>query len=428
MTETLKHSNTDLSLASNVVTLDNMNEFGDNFFRKTQHKGKLFKGPNWTAYNKENLGSIPRTVEKALVEDKKGMTKVGFSTQTERFFPKPESAKQCPGPGTYNISGDMDFTRTSTSFYSSKGFGNGFVSTSERFNDSNLYYSKYLPGPGEYQPQKFCSITDDVNKMLLAKSLYNNKKTRSLKVKEKSPGPGHYNPIMDTFDLKWKINKYKGEDAVFKSIVPRFKKRKGLNVPGPGKYFKDEYFIDYNDKNKPKTVSHFFRKPQEKKVDSLKKFDIKTKQNPEDAKFKLGTKKGTIINSINVNDYDFIKSQYAITKKDIYKIRNKAFIHGNIAKETNLYERQLIMANGGISNDNGMEYIHKILKKPEKPDIFQLYSPRWKKNELELKVPGPAYYHPKNQPKTLSFNKNNVDFIVTPGVANPDADNPLADM
>ena len=95
-----------------------------------------------------------------------------------------------------------------------------------------------------------------MSKTLLAKSLYNNKKTRSLKVKGQSPGPGHYNPIMDTFDLKWKLNKYKGEDAVFQSIVPRFKKSgKGMEVPGPGKYFKDEYYIDYNDNYNPYGVT-----------------------------------------------------------------------------------------------------------------------------------------------------------------------------
>ena len=348
------------------------------------------------------------------------MTKVGFSTQTERFFPKLDSAKQCPGPGTYNISGDMDFTRTSTSFYSSKGFGNGFVSQSERFNDSDLYYSKYAPGPGEYQPQKRGSIQDDVNKMLLSKSLYNNKKTRSLKVKGQSPGPGHYNPIMDTFDLKWKINKYNVEDAVFHSVVPRFKKKKGLDVPGPGKYFKDEYYIDYNDKNKPKTMSYFFKNPSKKKVDLLQKYDIKTKQEKEDARFKLIGQKGNI----------FLNSDGAkgITTKDIYKIRNKEFLHKKGGKEPNIYEQQLIMANGGISSEQGMEYIHRIIHRPEKPDIFQLYAPRWKKNELALKVPGPAYYHPKNQPKALSFNNaDKTHFIVTPGAINPKADNPIDD-
>jgi hypothetical protein len=422
MVDSLKHSNSEISMASNIVTLDNLNELGENFFKKATHKGKLFKGPNWTAYNKENLGSIPRTVEKALVEDKKSMTKIGFNTQTERFYPKIDSAKQCPGPGTYNLSGDMDFTRTSTSFYNSKGFGNGFVSQSERFNDSSLYYSKYAPGPGEYQPQKNCSISEEVNKKLVHKSLYNNKKTRSLKVKRNTPGPGQYNPIMDTFDLKWKINKYKGQDAVFKSIVPRFKKKKGLEPPGPGKYFKDEYYIDYNDKNKPKTMSYFFMNPSKKKTDPLKKFDIKTKQEKEDARFKLITQKGNrIINSA---------AAIGITAKDIYKIRNKGFLYGKSRdKEPTLYEEQLIMANGGLANDTGMEYIHRIIHRPEKPDIFQLYAPRWRKNELALKVPGPAYYHPKIQPKMLSFNNADKNhFIVTPGAINPKADNPIEDI
>ena len=101
MEDNVKNTNPDLIMPSNIVTVDNLNQDTENFFRKTTHKGKLFKGPNWTAYNKENLGSIPRTVEKALVEDKKGMTKVGFSTQTERFFPRMDSSKQCPGPGEY---------------------------------------------------------------------------------------------------------------------------------------------------------------------------------------------------------------------------------------------------------------------------------------------------------------------------------------
>ena len=85
----------------------------------------------------------------------------------------------------------------------------------------------------------------------------------------------------------------------------------------------------------------------------------------------------------------------------------------------------LVVANGGLESDQGMEYIHKILSKPPKPNLFELYSPRWKKNELEFKVPGPAYYHPRIQQKVLSFNRNNVDFIWTPGVVNEDYEEPL---
>ena len=153
----------------------------------------------------------------------------------------------------------------------------------------------------------------------------------------------------------------------------------------------------------------------------MQKYDIKTKQEKEDARFKLIAQKGNkIYNSVG---------NIGITAKDIYKIRNKGFLYGNtMGKEPTLYEQQLIMANGGISSEQGMEYIHRIIHRPEKPGIFQLYSPRWKKNELALKVPGPAYYHPKIQPKALSFNNaDKTHFIVTPGAINPKADNPIDD-
>ena len=155
-------------------------------------------------------------------------------------------------------------------------------------------------------------------------------------------------------------------------------------------------------------------------LDLLKKYEIKTKQEKEDAKFKLVTQKGNhIFNSVGT---------VGITTKDIYKIRNKGFLYNNANKEPTLYDQQLIMANGGLSNDQGMEYIHRIIHRPEKPDMFKLYAPRWKQNDLALKVPGPAFYHPIIQPKALSF--NNADkkvWIVTPGAINPKADNPIDD-
>jgi hypothetical protein len=131
------------------------------------------------------------------------------------------------------------------------------------------------------------------------------------------------------------------------------------------------------------------------------------------------------VKAVPLNDTDFLILFQTgnPANDDIY-----GKLYGNSGKEPTLYEQQLIMANGGISSEQGMEYIHRIIHRPEKPDIFQLYAPRWKKNELALKVPGPAYYHPKNQPKALSFNNaDKTHFIVTPGAINPKADNPIDD-
>ena len=74
-----------------------------------------------------------------------------------------------------------------------------------------------------------------------------------------------------------------------------------------------------------------------------------------------------------------------------------------------------------------MEYIHEILYKTKKPHISKLNVPRWKKNDKEFKNPGPAYYNPKTQYKVLSFNRNNEDFIVTPGFLNEKGDYILND-
>ena len=77
----------------NIVSLENLNEIYKDLFRKTTtttttSKGKVFKGSNWTAYNKENLGSIPQKIEKALIKDKKNTSKIGFSSTSKRFFQK----------------------------------------------------------------------------------------------------------------------------------------------------------------------------------------------------------------------------------------------------------------------------------------------------------------------------------------------------
>ncbi len=112
----LKSYNSNISVIQHS-NLRKLKDINDNLFHKT--KVKLFHGPNLTPHNKENLGSIPHQIEKTLVKDKKVMSKIGFST-TERFFPKMISKKKHKVQD--HISQDLDFTRTNTSFYSSKRF------------------------------------------------------------------------------------------------------------------------------------------------------------------------------------------------------------------------------------------------------------------------------------------------------------------
>ena len=405
----------------NIVSLENLNEIYKDLFRKTTtttttSKGKVFKGSNWTAYNKENLGSIPQKIEKALIKDKKNTSKIGFSSTSKRFFQKKEKN---PGPGSYNISKAM--THTSTSFHSNKEFGNSFISKSDRFNNSSLFYSKYTPGPGEYEKENIGSLAYNVSKSLRGKSLYNSKKNQSMKKRLLTPGPGHYN--IDN-DFKW--NKFY-KSSVFVSKVPRFKKKEDNKIPDPGKYYKDEYFVDIKDKynNNDGKESFYFRKAKEKQVDLLKKYKIQTEQKPNDAKFKLQNKKGKIYNIHND-----LFNPFTLNKQDIFIHKTKTFTKEISKKEDNEEKNKYLMTSSGLSNnfiDNSMEYIHKILHKNKKPDIFKLNAPRWKKDDNEFKNPGPAYYHPKTQYKVLSFNRNNEDFIVSSGHLNEKGDNIFED-
>ena len=230
-----------------------------------------------------------------------------------------------------------------------------------------------------------------------------------------TPGPGHYN--IDN-DNKW--NKFY-KSSVFVSKVPRFKKKEDNKTLDPGLYFKDDYFVDIKDRYKDNSVkeSFYFRKAQEKQVDLLKKYKIKTEQTSNDEKFKLQNKKGKVY---NLNNDLF--NPISLNKQDIFIFRNKTFTKGMPNKEKNEDKNKYLMTSIGISNNeiDSMEYIHKILNKNKKPDIFKLNAPRWKKDNNEMKNPGPAYYNPKTQYKVLSFNRNNEDFIVTSGHLNEKGD------
>ena len=430
----IKHLKTikiDTASTSNIVSLENINNISESLFQKPPKKGKLFKGPNWTAYTKENLGSIPCSIEKSLISDNKASPKIGFSTQSERFFPNQNLSKtRNPGPGSYNIRTDIEnnTTRTSSSsFYSSKGLGNGFISSSNRFNTTNLYYCKYTPGPGSYCPENTTNIEHTITKSMLSQSLYTNKRTYSLQRKKETPGPGHYSPLGNAFDYMNSSKHALQEDSNFKSNVKRFGSIKANVVPGPGNYFKDEMYVDYNDKSKQVVNSYFFMNPVQKRIsedDIMEMHDIKTKQMKEDVTFKLIDKKGKVVCNV---DYELTNKRYTndnvvgLTKKDLFKLRNRTFVKDNAVHNVNRQKGMMMVINGKTDNNKEMQgIVEKNVSKGNKKNLFELNSPRWKRNAIEFRVPGPAYYHPCLQQKMRSFNKNKAAFIWTPGVINED--------
>ena len=74
-------------------------ETEQNFILRSPTKGRLYRGSNWNAYNRESLGSIPRSSENILFKDKSNENKVAFSSQVGRFTTRNQSEKYTyPGP------------------------------------------------------------------------------------------------------------------------------------------------------------------------------------------------------------------------------------------------------------------------------------------------------------------------------------------
>mmetsp|Transcript_6310 Transcript_6310/g.4754 ORF Transcript_6310/g.4754 Transcript_6310/m.4754 type:complete len:140 (+) Transcript_6310:154-573(+) len=119
--------------------------------------GALVKGSTNAAFLKKNLSSMPAKYETVVYVEEK---KKGFGSNSERFFGSyfgrtdaSISQDEKPGPGSY-ISNLNHMVRQSDSL-SRKGLGNGFISKVDRFHDSKLYYSKFMPGPGSYVGDSF---------------------------------------------------------------------------------------------------------------------------------------------------------------------------------------------------------------------------------------------------------------------------------
>lgn len=412
------YSNIDIPKESNIVTVENLSESAEGFFLKTNKKGKLFRGPNWTAYNKSNLGSIPRRVEKNIIEDTNVQAKMAFTTSSERFCDFAQKIKN-PGPGSYEISKPFDSTRTTSSLHSTKGFGNGFVSSAERFDDNLLYYGKYLPGPGEYCNDSKGTLAYKVMTSPHGKNLFNTKKTKSLAVKHLTPGPGYYSPLLDP------TNHYLSEtekSSFFECNINRFQKKDKKKYPGPGYYFWD--LSNTNTIKNPAKNSYFFKSKSIEKEDPLTKLDIKTIQVRGDVRYKLVEKKGKIVNCVQSgmnNQYDEAEKRI-MTTKELFRFKNKPMPKSKNKDLPDVKPLEIRSANAIIDDkDKGYEYIHKILQKENKPDLFELSPPRWQQKE-EFKVPGPAYYRPRIQNPKLSFNKNSNQFIIPCGIGNNEDD------
>lgn len=386
---------------SNIVTLENFEELNDNFVLRSPNKGKIYRGPNWNAFNRQSLGTIPRKSENILFQEKNSDTKKGFMSQVERFedFSKKDTIKYSfPGPGKYSNE-ILDKTVSTNVSLSSKGYGNGFVSKSERFDDPKDYYEKFYPGPGQYvKDNDRSTISHSLNKSNCRyKSLYNTKPANSLKVNKDLPGPGHYNPIIPLL-----LNKELIADKnnfYFASKNDRFKggmhSRENNTLMGPGRYFANN---DMQLKDPDKT-SFFFKRELSKNEDPIEKFlNI-----PKVQKFKIP---GPGEYNLRKELIDENKFNYNINRKPLIDETEKTIEKNETELEHHIKLNKNLKNDINSSNDYSPSRNEKGIK-----SIFQSKSPKGT-NLNNKHVPGPSYYNPNLWPKRISYNCNNDKYWI----------------
>ena len=420
-----------------------------NFFLRTGRPGHLFLKPNYTAFTKTNLGSIPSKLEKTLI--KTDLNKP-LTTYINNRITKSNNKKDFKS----NIKEEGDISKYSTSF-SSKGFGVGFVSKVNRFKD-NL--SGYQPGPADYFPDKYMTLLSNVEKSPFGKSLFKKKTSASLtsynndniinKSKDEKKSSlkkkAKINITDDISNNRNSSNKKMGS-YFFTSTSNRFNDNifsyKNLN-PGPGKYFVINDSIKIKN---PDTLSSEFVLPPKKKINPINFFQLNKNDNKKFV-FRLinRMKKGKITSLYNKSELSNDDNLFNKYDKANSSLDNNSTIYTSNINNNNRSKIPSIYYNNNISNYNNSlktEYISSISKNNnskfyisdsnnktinqkkrkklarfKKRDNFSLSPPRWDEgyfhdNESHFQVPGPAYYVPQIQNNKKSFNLNNKDFIFT---------------
>ena len=436
----------------NVEELDKSKFKTTKFFLRTGRPGRLFLKPNYTAFTKTNLGSIPSKLEKTLVKTDSNKPLSTFVNNTLTSFNDSKDFEK--------IKKEEKDIRNYTTSFSSKGYGVGFLSKVNRFGE-NL--SGYLPGPTDYSPDKYMTLLSNVEKSPFGKSLFkkktsaslstasNDNVTKSRQSKTSNKQKRTFTSLKDEFSNDKKDSENKKGSYFFSSTSDRFNGNiftgKNLN-PGPGKYF----FINDNIRVKyPDNLSPEFVLPSEKKINPIHYFGLN-----ENDKKKFGfhlinkMKKKKYISMWNKSKNSFEENLFnKYNKSNISLANNSTRLtsltnNNNSSKMASLYYKENLSKmynnsikteyislvsdnknnslNSSTEEDKNKEVRNKNEKKkrskPRRRDNFSLSPPRWDEgyfhdNDSHFQVPGPAYYAPPIQNNKKSFNLNNKDFIFT---------------
>lgn len=342
----------------------------------TKIKGHLYRGSNWSAFNRRNLSSIPNKHENIIL-NKVTLLNKGFSSKSPRF--QNEKQDKNIGPGAYDLKDKHNKT-----FISSLGFGIGFTSKNERFPDLNDYNEKFRPGPGEYN-----NLIPKGHK-LKGTSIKRQESISLIKTKPLYPGPGAYDSHIEHKGYKKHIDYSRSKSSKIASILIN------QHNPGPGDYFKGgETEIKKGDTNNTDTLEHKELSSQNQTVSCF--YRSRSNFNREEKKrvlsqigFEAGSQQSTFYEDAKANRNLFNQVKYN-TNRTFYQVRRK-----RIDKGVGFY-------------DLPSRFDIRSRERQGESAFFLSKSRRFP--VPTIKIPGPAYYSPDKIVKK-SFQLNKGEFIV----------------
>jgi len=198
--------------------------------------GRLLKG---RPLSKEGdalpFSSIPTKYETLLT---KNDVKKGFSSTAPRFAYG--SRNELPGPGAYFSDEQASFVMKSDSL-SKKGYGNGFVSRTERLNSDQVI--DFRPAPGQYDPSMPRNPVRGPGTVAPTTAVFAPPtEARRVQmpgfVKKPTPGPGTHEQHMRAIALTKGRSNHAAPMANFVSKTDRFGMRRKLDEgrTAPGQY------------------------------------------------------------------------------------------------------------------------------------------------------------------------------------------------
>lgn len=363
------------------------------FKLRAPNQGKVKRTPNYTAYNKTTLSSIPRNVEVILIKAAQiNQTSSSNNQYRHSTFGNPIIPINNKEVTNMNTNNNIIHDHISN-----KGYGNGFASNLNRFDGYNELKAKYSPGPGEYNNQLKQNYSNERYKSLFLK----HNDINNL-LKENIPGPGFYNPS----NL---CSSHNHITSSFKSRNVRFKELKNQKL-GPG-YYKKESSIRWDSK----IPSSFFKEYSQKIIHNpIEKY--------------VNTGKIIAENEPGPGHYE-IKREFSQRERSVPEKQNdnknnlSPLVYFNNSDNNKLIPDDLKEFNNLIKEEQMYrDYSHNNIQFNNKFDPMNLRKSLWKKeirspflsktkkcsiyDKAANHIPGPCYYQRSNSFNNMFIKKS----------------------